>query len=75
MALGISRARKLTAHDALRKLFEVLSQSPEDRDPYLESNLKEFPYANGGLFADDDIELLQLNCEPLRIILEDMSDV
>ena len=67
------KPRELTARDALRKLFEVLDQKPESRDPYLESDLKEFPYVNGGLFAEKDIELPQLDGEPLRIILEDMS--
>ena len=65
------KSREFIARDALRKLFDVLSQKPEDRDPYLESDLKEFPYVNGGLFEESDIELPQLDGEPLRIILED----
>ena len=68
------KARKISARDTLRKLFDILSQKPEDRDPYLESDLREFPYVNGGLFADKDIELPQLDGEPLRIILEDMCE-
>ena len=36
--------------------------------------MKAFPYVNGGLFADDDIELPQLDGEPLRIIIQDMSE-
>ena len=68
------KCRQNVARDALRKLFEVLDQKPESRDPYLESDLKEFPYVNGGLFAEKDIELPQLDGEPLRIILEDMSE-
>ena len=68
------KARELFARDAFRKLFVVLNQKPEERDPYLESDLKEFPYVNGGLFARSDIELPQLDGEPLRIILEDMSE-
>ena len=68
------KSREATARDALRKLFDVLDQKPEERDPYLESILREFPYVNGGLFADKDIELPQLDGEPLRIILEEMSE-
>ena len=68
------KPRELTARDALRKLFKVLDQKSESRDPYLESDLKDFPYVNGGLFAEKDIELPQLDGEPLRIILEDMSE-
>ena len=36
---------------ALMDLFEVLSQKIEERDFYLDEDLKDFPYANGGLFA------------------------
>ena len=68
------KGRQNVVRDALRKLFEVLDQRPERRDPYLESDLKEFPYVNGGLFAEKDIEFPQLDGEPLRIILEDMSE-
>lgn len=68
------KSRELIARDALRKLFDVLSQKPEDRAPYLESDLKEFPYVNGGLFEESDIELPQLDGEPLRILLEEMSE-
>ena len=68
------KGRQNVVRDALRKLFEILDQKPESRDPYLESDLEEFPYVNGGLFAEKDIELPQLDGEPLRIILEDMSE-
>ena len=68
------KPRELVARDALRKLFSVLNQKIEERDPYLEAGLKAFPYVNGGLFAENDIELPQLDGEPLRIILEDMSE-
>lgn len=68
------KPRALTARDAMRKLFDVLSQQEEQRDPYLEADLKAFPYVNGGLFEEKNIELPQLDGEPLRIILEDMSE-
>ncbi|MBR0079090.1 MAG: class I SAM-dependent DNA methyltransferase [Synergistaceae bacterium] len=68
------KARELVARNALRDLFIVLNQRPEERDPYLEADLKEFPYVNGGLFSGNDIELPQLDGEPLRIILEEMSE-
>ena len=38
---------------ALIELFEVLNTKPEDRDPYMDEELAEFPYVNGGLFADE----------------------
>ena len=68
------KARQNMARDALRRLFEVLNQKEHERDPYLETDLKEFPYVNGGLFSDENIEFPQLDGEPLRIILEDMSE-
>ena len=68
------KAREVTARDALRRLFEVLNQKEYERDPYLEADLKEFPYVNGGLFSDENIEFPQLGGEPLSIILEEMSE-
>ena len=68
------KPRQLVARDALKKLFTVLHQKRHQRDPYLESDLQAFPYVNGGLFKDNNIELPQLDGEPLRIILEDMSE-
>ena len=68
------KARQNMARDALRRLFEVLNQKEHERDPYLEADLKEFPYVNGGLFSDENIEFPQLDGEPLRIIIEDMSE-
>ncbi|MBQ9404157.1 MAG: class I SAM-dependent DNA methyltransferase [Synergistaceae bacterium] len=68
------KAREKTARDSLKRLFAVLNQRPHERDPYLEAALKVFPRVNGGLFEADDIEFPQLDGEPLRIILEDMSE-
>jgi len=42
---------------ALIELFEVLNTKYEDRDPYLEPELAAFPYVNGGLFANEKIEI------------------
>ena len=68
------KARELVARNALRDLFDVLNQKVDERDPYLEADLKNFPYVNGGLFEEKNIELPQLDGEPLRIILEEMSE-
>ncbi|MBQ6774012.1 MAG: class I SAM-dependent DNA methyltransferase [Synergistaceae bacterium] len=68
------KSRENTARDSLKKLFAVLNQWPNERDPYLEADLKAFPCVNGGLFEADDIELPQLDGEPLRIILDEMSE-
>ncbi len=42
---------------ALINLFEVLATPDEQRDPYIEDTLAEFPYVNGGLFVDEKIEI------------------
>ena len=54
---------------ALIRLFQVLNQKPEERDPYLEEDLAAFPYVNGGLFADEAIEIPRLGDEIIDIIL------
>lgn len=65
------------ARKALQNLFVVLNQKPEERDPYLpEDNplLAQFPYVNGGLFADDNIEIPPLTDEIMSLLLRDASD-
>lgn len=56
--------------DALEKLFQVLDQREEQRDPYLNHDLAAFPYVNGGLFADENIEIPHLGDEVLDLILD-----
>ncbi len=58
---------------ALIELFRVLDQPPEERDPYLEETLAAFPYVNGGLFADDNIEIPQFTDEIRELLLEKAS--
>lgn len=43
---------------AMIELFQVLNTPHQQRDKYLEDELKQFAYVNGGLFADD-IEIPQ----------------
>jgi len=66
--------RKTMARDALMKLFDVLNQKENERDLYLEKDLKNFPYVNGGLFKDKNVLLPPINDEILKIIIEEMSD-
>jgi hypothetical protein len=58
---------------ALINLFHVLDQKPEERDPYLDADLAAFPYVNGGLFADEDIEIPRLGDEVIDLIINDAS--
>ncbi len=58
---------------ALIDLFNVLDTKPEDRDPYMDESLAEFPYINGGLFTDTNIEIPQFNEEICELILNKAS--
>ena len=58
---------------ALIGLFNVLNQPEEKRDPYLDPELLAFPYVNGGLFAEQNIEIPRLNPFIRDIILEKAS--
>ena len=62
---------------ALRELFRVLDQRPEERDPYLaedDPELAAFPYVNGGLFSDEDIEIPPFNEEIYKLLLTRASE-
>ena len=60
--------------DALIKLFEVLDQPLDERDPYLNDNLAAFPYVNGGLFSrDEKILIPPFNDEIIEMLLERAS--
>lgn len=55
-------------------LFRVLDTKPEDRDPYMEEELASFPYVNGGLFADENIEIPRFTEEIVQILLSKASE-
>lgn len=59
--------------EKLIKLFRILDQKPEDRDPYEDEKLLSFPYVNGGMFAGD-IEVPRINDEIRTLILQRASD-
>nr|WP_294479985.1 DNA methyltransferase [uncultured Victivallis sp.] len=59
---------------ALIDLFQVLDTEPGERDPYLEDELAAFPYVNGGLFADEAIEIPQLDETVKNLLLMKASD-
>ena len=58
---------------ALINLFKVLDTKPADRDPYLEPELAAFPYVNGGLFANEEIEIPMFTDEIRKLLLVDAS--
>jgi len=59
---------------ALIELFEVLNTKPEDRDPYLEPELSAFPYVNGGLFANEKIEIPNFTEDIRELLLAKASE-
>lgn len=59
---------------ALIDLFRVLDTKVEDRDPYLDDELASFPYVNGGLFADENIEIPNFTQEIMDILLRKASE-
>lgn len=59
---------------ALIELFKILDTKPEDRDPYEDEQLNSFPYVNGGLFADESIEIPQMNDKIRDLILHNASE-
>ena len=54
--------------EGIINLFKVLDQPIEERDPYMDTNLLEFPYVNGSLFADDDLAIPPMT-EEIRDVL------
>ena len=62
---------------ALVELFKVLDTRPQDRDPYLHDDnpdLAAFPYVNGGLFSDEDIEIPPFTDEIRELLLVKASE-
>ena len=58
---------------SLRLLFQVLDTKPEDRDPYMDDDLAAFPYVNGGLFADENIEIPRFTDEIVDLLVNKAS--
>ena len=62
---------------ALVELFRVLDTKPQDRDPYLQDDnpeLAAFPYVNGGLFSDENIEIPPFTDEIRNLLLNKASE-
>lgn len=69
--------KRFSARDfrkALIELFQVLDTKPEDRDKYMDDELAEFPYVNGGLFRDENIEIPRFTDEIIEILLRNASE-
>ena len=60
--------------NALINLFRVLDQPENERDPYMNEDLAAFPYVNGGLFSDEDIEIPPITDEIRNLLLNHASE-
>ena len=58
---------------ALIDLFRVLDMPIDKRDPYLEEKLAEFPYVNGGMFTNEEVEIPQFTDSLRALILDQAS--
>ena len=62
---------------AVVDLFRILDTPPEKCDPYLKDDnptLAAFPYVNGGLFANEDIEIPPFTDEIRELLLKKASE-
>ena len=59
---------------SLIELFEVLNTPYDKRNPYMEAELSAFPYVNGGLFANESIEIPNFTEDLKTTLLSKASD-
>ena len=69
----LSRFQPKDVRKALIELFSVLNTKPEDRDPYMDDELAAFPYVNGGLFAEENIEIPRFTEEIVNLLIDNAS--
>lgn len=54
-------------------LFSILDTPIEERDPYLDTELLAFPYVNGGMFSENNLEIPNFTDELRELISEHAS--
>ena len=69
----LSRFQPKDVRKALIELFSVLNTKPEERDPYMDDELAAFPYVNGGLFAEENIEIPRFTEEIVNLLIDNAS--
>jgi len=57
----------------LIRLFKVLNQKQNERDPFLEDDLAAFPYINGGLFQDENITIPRCGHSVYHLLVEEAT--
>lgn len=58
---------------ALVDLFKILNTPTKERDPYEEKTLLVFPFVNGGLFAEANIEIPNFTVDIANLLLTECS--
>ena len=71
----ISRFPASQLRRALLNLFEVLDTDYDQRDPYLEEELRAFPYVSGGLFSLKDNTIPQFTDDLRELLIGHASGV
>lgn len=71
--LYIKKFNVQNVRTGLIELFKMLDTKPENRDKYANLDLLAFPYVNGGLFADENIEIPRFTPEIIDLLLNDCS--
>ena len=69
----LSRFSSRDFRRGLLDLFNALNTPIDERDPYLDDELSAFPYVNGGMFAENNLEVPQFTDELRESILEHAS--
>lgn len=69
----LARFRSRDFRRGLMDLFSVLDTPIDTRDPYLDSELNAFPYVNGGMFSENNLEIPNFTDELRDLILEHAS--
>ncbi len=65
--------KKYTGGDyrkSIIEVFKILNIPESERDPYIEADLNAFPYVNGGLFKEENIEIPRIDDELREAIIE-----
>lgn len=68
----LSNSNPREVRERIKKLFLALNLRKEERDQY-DEELLAFPYVNGGLFAERDMEIPLFDAEMVQLILDEAS--
>ncbi|MBP7022370.1 MAG: class I SAM-dependent DNA methyltransferase, partial [Planctomycetes bacterium] len=64
---------EINLRETLIRLFKVLNQKQEERDPFLDDDFGAFPYINGGLFQDENITIPKCTHAIYHLLVEEAT--